>query len=225
MPENNNTVLKVTLLILSFTFVYVLIRFVVIKGVHWSHIPLYITNKAFAWSASTLIVINFIIIPLSDWNNSIISKLKSKRPEIANSALIFSFLHIIISLVLFHREYFNNFFNSENTLSLAGELSMLSGLFTFIVLVLFFVNVQNMLSFQSFLDYFISGKRVGLVLLILLVIHISSMGFQNWFAPKQWPGYLPPVTLFAAIDIITGIFIILHFRNKTTIRKNKKVQP
>ena len=176
---------------------YATARYNVFKGVPWCDWPTYTLNKALALSALCLMVISV------GGKSSAPGNPKARAVQMAS---VFGFLHVMLSLVLLSPAYYERLF-VEGRLTAAAGLSMLLG----VVAAAAMAGGKGTRRAED-----ASGGPRNLALLALVVgFHAMLLGFAGWFAPSEWPGMMPPITLIAFLLGLAAVTIALPPRRTT----------
>ena len=181
------------------SFIYAIVRYNIFKEVPWENLPLWITNKAFAMTATILIGYAFCAH-------------KSKPcKDIGILGFYIAIIHSIISFIILKPAYFAKFFADDGKLNFIGETSILAG-----------VLCLSLLLFATYRSYpaVIEESEVDLKLIHRLVfwamflnlIHLFVMGYSGWLKVTEWPGMLPPITLISFIITLLYLAIRLFKR-------------
>src|SRR3989338_11414763 len=112
---------------------YALLRYNIIKGVPWSDLPLFISNKAIALYAVVFIALSFIIGPLVKFWPGTFTRFRPLRKYFGLFGFGFASIHALISLLIFTPQYYPKFFLETGKLNLTGEISMLFGVVGFFI--------------------------------------------------------------------------------------------
>ena len=184
---------------LAVSMTYAVIRYNIFKGVEWIHVPLYITNKAFALTAVVLIACSYAVgkaIRLHPED-------KERRIALVKYLGLMGFslaaMHGVMSMTMLSPVYYEKFYVETGKLSLLGELSVLFG-----VLSLWCLTIPAITSLP-FMDDHLGRARwrrmqqMGYAALALNCGHLVAMGATGWFDVSTWPGSLPPITLLGFI--------------------------
>ena len=182
------------------SFVYAVVRYNIFKEVPWENLPLWISNKAFAMTATILVAYSFCAG-------------KSKpRKEIGILGFYIAIIHAIISLIILNPSYFAKFFSDDGKLNFSGELSMLAGIISFSLLLIAVYKSYPAVTEEAEVDLKLVHQLV-LWGIVLNLVHLAVMGFPGWLKVTDWPGMLPPITLVSFI--ISIIFLMKRlFRAK-----------
>lgn len=171
------------------SFLYAVIRYNFFSDVPWSQIPLWVSNKAFAVTATLLI------------GCSLLLRSHHPRREIGILGAYIAFIHVILSLTLLTPSYYEKFYLSNGQFSLTGGLAMLAGVISCAAIILAIYHsfdsaeINNKLK-KKFIQQFV------LITLFFNFLHLITMGFVTWFTPLNWPGYLPPLSMLSALSCI-----------------------
>lgn len=174
------------------SFIYAVLRYNIFKEVPWEHLPLWVSNKAIAMTATILIGYAFCAH-------------KSKPcKDIGIMGFYLAIIHSIISFIILNPSYFPKFFLNDGKLNFIGETSILAG-----------VLCLSLLLFATYRSYpaVVQDSEVDLKLIrrlvfwamVLNLIHLCVMGYSGWIKVNEWPALLPPITLLSFI--ITLIYI------------------
>lgn len=182
-------------------FTYAIVRYNVIKGVDAAYIPLYISNKAIAVTATILIGLSYLMGPLARfWPKTFAPKLPLRK-HFGLFGFGLAVVHGIISLLLFNPSYYPKFFTEVGKLTIEGELSMLFGiiaLFIFsIVAITSIPSVEKSMNQKKWLFV----QRLGYLAFALVLFHVLFMGVSGWLRPETWPGGLLPMSLISFVII------------------------
>ena len=180
------------------SLIYSVVRYNIFKEVPWENLPLWISNKAFAMTATILIAYSFC----AD---------KSKpRKEIGILGFYIAIIHAIISFIILNPSYFSKFFAGDGKLNFIGELSMLAGIISLCFLL--FATYKSYPAVTEEKEVDLKGiHQLVLWALILNLVHLGVMGYKGWIKVGDWPGMLPPITLVSFI-------ICLFFLGKRLLR-------
>jgi hypothetical protein len=173
--------------ILLFAGIYACFRYVVFGEVYWAHIPVYILNKVMAVGAVFTMMI------------SAIGHLQKRRETARNWGVIAFHLtayHIVLSLMILTPAYYKQFF-WRGLLTFNAELVMSFGAYCFVMLFLSKHNTASMYYFKLLATF-----SVGL--------HLYLMAYSGWLRPWQWNGYMPPISLWSFIFVVTAFVIYLR---------------
>lgn len=187
------------------SLVYAVLRYHIFGNVEWGHFPLFVFNKVVALSGFLLLICSAL---LSHVNIGI----KEDRDMIGFGSLILIIIHVFISLIILGPDYYLKFYYPEGKMNLTGELSMVFG-----VLGLAAMWMVNRYFSLSGIQNRVGGTKKQFKKLIDIAIvagflHTAIMGIKSWLAPAEWQGYLPPITLLAALAFLVWLYFV--FRKK-----------
>src|SRR3989338_4393633 len=135
---------------------YALLRYNIIKGVPWSDLPLFISNKAIALYAVVFIALSFIIGPLIKFWTGTFIRFQPLRKYFGLLGFGFASIHALISLLIFTPQYYPKFFSETGKLDLIGELSMLFGIIGFFIFLVVAISdipsVEESMKFEHWLE-------------------------------------------------------------------------
>ncbi len=198
---------KNVLFVFLISLLYSILRYNIVKGVEWIHLPLYVFNKSISLSAVILIAL------------SVYAGRKSADEQYKTRAMRFGWIgfqliivHVFMSFALLSEQYYGKFYTSE-ALNLTGELSLLFGILAFVLLIIYSINAALV---RYGVDPFHPGINNAFLrssAIFLIAAHLFVMGFKGWLDVSAWPGNLLPISLIAFIIIL--ITILMGF-----IRKN-----
>jgi DMSO/TMAO reductase YedYZ heme-binding membrane subunit len=194
--------------VLLFFILYATIRYIVFKGVDFAHFPVYIMNKIFSISGLFLIALSYLLtkVNLIKFESKAIKVRFIRFAGLAGFSL--SAMHVFLSLIILSPTYFPKLYQ-EDMMNLKGESSMLMGV---ISLYCFSIPAITSLPFMQKavgMKKWQKGQRMGYYGLLTALLHTGIMGFSGWFDIISWPGYMPPISLLAAIIIIIPLYLKL----------------
>ena len=200
--EKVKSIYKNVGIVLAVSLLYAVLRYNIIKGVEWRHLPLYVFNKALALSAVTLMVMSVI----KGRKASADERYKILAMRYGWIGFQFIILHVIMSLALLKQSYYAKFFQS-GTLTFGAELSLLLGITAFVLLLIYSINAALQRWGVEPFHPGVSNNLLRTTALILIAGHLAVMGFKGWFDTAAWPGGLPPITLLGFIIVLLVILI------------------
>lgn len=183
------------------SFIYAILRYNIFKEVPWENLPLWVTNKAFALTATILIGYSFCA-----------DKTKPRK-EIGILGFYIAIIHSIISFIILKPAYFSKFFSLDGKLNLSGESSMLAGVICLCLLLVATYRSYPAVTEESEVDLKLIHQLVFWAILLNL-IHLATMGVPGWLKIDEWPGMLPPISLLSLV-------ISLYYLGKRILRKKQ----
>lgn len=203
--ETSRQAVIFSLFILIAVLSYAIIRYNIIKGESWSHLPLFISNKAIALTAVVLIAISFLLGPLARfWPRTFVSLLYLRK-YFGLFGFGLAAVHTLISLLLFTQGYYPKFFGTQGKLNLVGELSMLFGVVAFFIFLIVAVTSFPRVKAGIAPKRWKIIQRLGYLAFVFVMLHVAIMGVAGWLKPEGWPGGLLPISLIAFIVILVTL--------------------
>ena len=188
--------IKLTLLFFIIT-IYTLVRYLVFGSVTIHHIPVYLMNKSIALLAVCCLF--FAIL------NSLKPLKQTKKWAMA--AFHFTYIHVVISAIIFNREYFPKLFDSSQ-MNLTGELTVLFGVLASYI---FWQDNSHRLSLLK--SNIIRPKVLRSIALIFILGHLLAMGLNGWLNFALWNGGLPPISLLSFIIVMISLLLLVKYHN------------
>ena len=204
-----------TILIISMG--YAVLRYNVVGTVAWKDLPIFILNKGVSLAAIVLLTFSFTIRPLLNLGFPALYFGLESRKIFGISGLLLTIFHVLLSFLIFNPQYYPKFFDSDNSLSVIGNFSLLAGMASFMILGLYHWCFRNRFKNKEMLIDIITSKEFLLGLLFLLGVHLVFMGYSTWTNPSKWQGGLPPISLISFVVVLFG-FVINGFA-RTSVRK------
>jgi DMSO/TMAO reductase YedYZ heme-binding membrane subunit len=191
--------------IFGFSLGYAILRYHIAGDVAWSHLPLFILNKATSLAAVILVACSYLVGGVIRWHNHdpVIRLVVVKFCGLMGFFL--AGMHAFFSLCLLNPAYFAKYFDSDGRLNAVGEIGMAVGI------VALFALMSPAITTLPMMPRAIGGKRwkraqrLGYVGLALVVVHLADLGLRGWLAPASWTWGLPPISLLAAVAALVPI--------------------
>lgn len=190
---------KWLLAVLGTALAYAVVRYHIAGGVAWSHLPLFIFNKAIALAATILVACSYLLGRTLPWYAN---DPRTKLVVIKFCGLMgFSLaaMHGLASLVLLTPAYFQKYFVADGRLNLAGELGAVTGIVALWALALPAIATLPMMPKALGGLRWKRTQRMGYVCLALVVAHLVALGWRGWLHPAEWPWRFPPISLLAVV--------------------------
>ena len=201
----NTAEIKISLIVVAIAFLYAIVRYNIIRGISWEQLPLFISNKAIALAALTLIALSYSVGSLSKfWPK--FSSLLSARKYLGLFGFGLGAIHGLISLLIFDPQHYPKFF-TEGVLNFTGELSMLFGVLALAIFAIVAISSIPSIAESLKQDKWLKIQRLGYLGLLLLAGHVFVMGYKGWLQPSTWPGGLLPISLVAFIIVALVILM------------------
>ncbi len=195
------------LLLLGIALSYAVIRYHIFASVDWTHLPLFILNKALALAAVFFISMSYVVGKLiKTYSND-----PPKQLILVKFCGLMGFsmaaLHALMALLLFSPDYYPKFFDITGRLNITGELSMLFGILSLWCLSVTAITSLPFMIEAVGVDRWKRGQRLGYVSLLISGGHVLVMGLTGWLTPAGWHGYLPPVSLVAFSVVLLVLLV------------------
>lgn len=191
----------VVLVTLAATLAYAITRYVVFGPIAPARIPIYVLNKAFAWSSLALLGLTFALGPLARIAPRRFGPLLWQRKYYGLAAFWLASTHVVFSFTVFNYGYYRLMFDQAFTLTWLAELSMSAGALAWMALLvpatLSYPDTQREMSEL----WWRRAQAFGLLALALGAVHVLY-GAPAWTMPQTWHGGLPPITLINALGVV-----------------------
>lgn len=208
------TLLPVTLLLVTAT--YATTRYVVFGPVAVAHIPLYVLNKAFAWTSIVLLALALGLGPAARlW--PALGGLLWRRRWWGVVGFALATTHIMMSLAILNYGYYRLMFRQAFEFTPLAELAMLAGTLAWLALLAPAAASLPGVRAAMSARYWQALQRVGVLALALAGLHLVY-GVPGWLTPALWHGGLPPITLWSA----SAVLIALGLRLLATLTLNRR---
>ena len=177
-------------------FAYSVLRYNVLKGVEWSHLPLYVTNKSIAWAGLTFVAASYLT---GKWIRSHPNDPQRRRAQ-AKFLGIAGFycvgMHAFASLAMLSPAYYEKFFAAGGKMNATGELTMLFGVLGLGLLMFPAVTTLPLMYEALGPERWKRAQSMGYWAIAMACAHTLTMGYAGWIDVASWPGGLPPITLW-----------------------------
>jgi len=191
--------------VFGFSLGYAVLRYHIAGDVAWSHLPLFILNKATSLAAVILVACSYLVGGVIRWHNHdpVIRLVVVKFCGLMGFFL--AGMHAFFSFCLLNPAYFTKYFDSDGRLNVVGEIGMTVGV------VALFALLSPAITTLPMMPSAIGGKRwkrsqrLGYVALILVVVHLVDLGLEGWLAPRSWTAGLPPISLVAVVAALVPL--------------------
>jgi len=212
VTTNKNAAASVITFALALSLGYAILRYHVAGPVPWKDFPMFILNKGLSLAAYILLTMNFSLGPLSNLGVPVSRAWLNSRKALGMTGFLLVMLHALISFMLFSPANYTRFFAVDGTLTLVAGLSMVGGVFAFVVLWGYNMSFQTFLREDKAFIQFITSRKFMLFALLLGAVHLFFMGYQGWMKPADWHWGLPPISLVAFTFFAVGYVINLFGR-------------
>lgn len=195
-------VLLIVLIIFTATLLYAFIRYNVVRNIPFENIPLYITNKAMALTATILIGLSFLLGPLARFWPQVFAHQLYLRKHLGLAGFAMAALHALMSLVLLTPAYYPKFFLPGGKMNLIGESSMLSGILAFLIFAAIAITSLPPIEKHMNPQQWKLIQRLGYLAYVLILFHVVIMGWAGWWKPESWKFGLASISLISTLVII-----------------------
>jgi len=205
-----NSAASIITIVMVFGLAYAITRYHLVGPVPWKDFPMFILNKGISLSAFILLTCNFGFGPLKNLGVKVPEAWLNARKALGMTGFLLVLIHALMSFMLFSPSVYGKFFVEDGTLTMLGGLSMLAGVFAFVVLWGYNMSFQTFLREDKAFIQFITSRKFMLFALLLGAAHIFFMGYEGWLNPDGWHGGIPPVSLvaftFFAVGYLANLF-------------------
>ncbi len=166
---------------------YATVRYNAFKGVPWDQWPTFVVNKAAALSALLLVVI-FLL-------RRRVRVAGGQRLLLATASWLVA-LHVGLSLALFTPATYPKLFAEGRPVATVAWSLLLAA-----------AAAGTFLRSRHPDGLTDRGWPLRLGLLAFASgLHAALLGYEGWFAPSSWPGFLVPITLIAFVAGVIGLW-------------------
>jgi hypothetical protein len=196
--------LQVPAALLLATAVYATVRYVVFGPWPVGHIPVYVLNKAVSWTALTLLALALGLGPAARLWPARFGMHLWRRRYWGLAGFVLATVHIVLSLAILNYGYYRLFFRQAFEFTPIAEFAMLCGTLTWLTLLAPAIASLPGVRAAMSARYWGRLQAIGRLALVLVVL-LLSYAVPGWFVPAQWPGGLPPITLWSALTALVAL--------------------
>ncbi|WP_372695673.1 hypothetical protein [Immundisolibacter sp.] len=179
---------------------YAATRYVVFGPWALADLPLYVFNKATAWSALLLLALALGLGPAARiWPP--LGGLLWRRRYWGVVGFVLATVHIVLSLSILNYGYYRLMFRQAFEFTALAGWSLLAGALAWMALVAPLAASLPGVRAAMSVRYWRVLQRVGLLGLSLTGLHLAY-GVPGWWQPALWYGGLPPITLLSACAVV-----------------------
>lgn len=160
-----------------------------------------------ALTGLTLLAASYLTGPLARLWPARCLKYRDLRKQFGLIGLAFVVFHMFIALTLLTPAYYPKMFGESGKLSELGQISMLTGVLGFVILLVIAVTSLPSVAEKMTERGWLIVQRSGLIAVIVSVIHFIVFKWRGWFDPNHWNNGIPPGTLVVAVFILF-VFLI-----------------
>jgi hypothetical protein len=192
---------KLITFLFLFFYGYAIIRYHIGKELYGLMEFYFVLNKAFAWTAGTLLLLS--VLP-----TSYLDKYKISRRGIGTFGYSIALIHISSSILLLNEKFYPKFY-SNAILNADGWLYIALGAGS--IILFSFPLIASKLNLPNGHNLF----RFGRYGILLNLSHVFAIGFKGWLKFQDWPFFMPPITLlFFLSGVVILVFRYLVLKNK-----------
>jgi DMSO/TMAO reductase YedYZ heme-binding membrane subunit len=206
---------NVTILCIILFTAYATLRYNIFKGIPFSEFPLYILNKSISWTGLALIVLSYLISTWKKLGKNIPALIINSKRDLGVIGFAFISAHILISVINLNPMDYSKLYANDNSLNLLGQLSLLYGALSYIILNIPFINSFRNEELKKH-EKWKKVQNLGYISIFGVLLHLFFMGYKGWLDFSSWAGGLPPITLLASflVLILLILRLILIMKNK-----------
>jgi hypothetical protein len=194
--ENRLLMKKViALLFLSF-YGYAVIRYHIGKDLVGLMEFFFVLNKAFAWTAGTLLLLS--ILP-----TNYLDKFQLTRRAFGTFGYAVALIHINSTILLLSEKFYPKFYTDE-ALNADGWFFIALGVSSILLFTLpLIASFKNLPSTHIL-------YRFGRYGILMNLAHVAAIGYKGWLKFQDWPYFMPPITLLFSLNVVV-IFVIRYW--------------
>ena len=193
--------------VFGLSLAYAVVRYHLAGPVEWRHFPLFILNKATSLAAVILVASSYLVGKVIRWYDQD----KALRLVVIKFCGLMGFflagVHAFFSLALLSPAYYGKYFDEAGRLNLQGEIAMSVGVLALFCLLGPAVTTLPMMPKAIGGVRWKRNQRLGYVALLLVVVHLTFLGFSGWLAPGDWHGAIPPISLVAVVVALVPLLV------------------
>lgn len=208
--------IKILLIIFAVTMIYAVLRYNVFKGVPWSELPLYVSNKAIAWTSLVSICLSYLSGLMQKAGKRLFTGFVHLRKYLGMYGFFLAIVHIMITLSILTVENYPSLYDGI-AINSKGELVIMFGMLCLCCIIMPAVTSVKAVREGIATEKWKLIQQLGYGALLANIFHVFSMGSNNWIEPGNWYGYMPPITMIAASIALVTLLLKLY-----TILLNKK---
>lgn len=175
----------------ALAFLYSIYRYGIYRSLPVENWPAFMLNKALAFAAVSCLAIGSV-------------RLLRRKPATAhiNATLLFGLAHAMISMAIFHPEYFAYLFQEDGgrRMNVYGEIAIAFGSIAAAVLLRFALQRGG------------HPRWGNTVLIAVLMMHVLGVGLPKWATYFETAGSAIPASLFAVpISLLSMTVLLIGF--------------
>jgi DMSO/TMAO reductase YedYZ heme-binding membrane subunit len=191
---------KLCIAVFTFTASYAIVRYVVVGPVDPAHIPLFVLNKAVAWTALVMLGISLSLGPLARLWPHRYSCRASARKELGALGFLLAFGHAVMSVPILTPAYFPGLFGPKSDFTALAEIALAAGVVALLILVPPVATSLPAVEQAMSPEAWRRTQRWAVWALVAAAAHLIY-GAPAWARPATWYGGLPPITLLCVLTV------------------------
>ncbi len=215
---NNKSAIYRTTIYFVVAFLYVIIRYVVLKGQPFEQNIIVFINKAVALTAVFLLFqIAYDKLTQIKSGDKILGK-KYHFKFYGTASTIFMFVHAFFSIIVFDDVHLPKFF-TKGFLNETGDMTLLwgiSALSIFMAIAIIGITAKEYNSKRRNVPFLIS---LGYLFIIL---HLFTLGGQSWLNVNRFFRYGIPISLISFMLVIAGAYFNIKISRQKKKSSNRR---
>jgi DMSO/TMAO reductase YedYZ heme-binding membrane subunit len=198
---------EVTIVSLAVFLFFVILHYLRRLGNPIAEIAFPILFNSVALTSVILIGLSFLIGPLARfWPETWIPRLPLRK-HYGVLGFFLAAIHVLWALAIMTPAQYPDLYEQSGELSATGNLSMLFGIVSFVILA--GISVTSLPSMEERMSRraWLLAQRTGYIALLAATAHFSVIKWRGWLDPAHWTYYLPPGT-FVAFVFVAFVFVL-----------------
>lgn len=204
-----NQTVKVVAVVLGLCLAYAIIRYNLVRDVSFTQLPLYIANKSIALGATLIIGLSYLFGPFARFWPKIFVPLLYQRKHLGITGFALAALHAIMSIILISPAYYGRLYEDNGKLTGSGEMMLLFGILAFAVFSAIAITSLPPIEKHMHPDQWKRVQRFGYMAYLMVLVHVTVLGFKGWLRPDSWQYGLMSISLIAALSIVLVLIVRL----------------
>lgn len=209
--NSTDTKKRITIFIVLLYFlvflVYAYFRYIHFKGMDFAINATFIINKALASAAVLSVASSYLISSYAKLGNKVAKRYLSYKRYFGLAGFYFMALHIFFGLRIVNNVFMPQFFSSDGDFTIRGQVIIALGILGFLLFlspaITSIGDVMKKLDGRKWQIL----QKIGYAAFSVILLHVSIIGYENWFSPNNWPGGIPPITLIC-VSVIAFTLIM-----------------
>lgn len=179
-------VIRNTVFLFILCLLYAVLRYVIFGPYHWTDLPVYVVNKAVAFT---------LVIVILKGSVSLLKHRQELFKLYMQMVSLLAIIHILMIISLLSLDYYPKL-SSNSGLNIKGSLTLLTGILTAAYMFNKLVRIRNA------------------IIALMIMAHLFVTGYSGWIKPDSWHGFMPPITLICFLVLIFIIIFHITANNK-----------